>query len=344
MFPIKLAAALLLAVPAAAIASGKEPASYKDGFAHLINNPQILSADEFTKVDKMPKSVALYFDGDRLHRKVPKEVTSFVEDQLTQKMVSEGLHEVAECADCKKTKIVVLKDALRVETPASTKAEFAELGEKVGADAFMMWDANETDGRFNLAMRMVDAERGNILWSKEYSKNITKEDVELGYSEIDWRLSVASWGLTATREATEGGSDATLSGVTAVKLDRRMMPHDNYGIGYSFGVSYFKNTSGTEVFDVSGFSLDARVILDMGRMFDRVPYSLYAGVGNVHYNESRGFKMDAGMEFPFAKHGFMSVGVVQMSGDMIEWDSKPGYLDSSEFGGIAYDFTVGFNF
>jgi len=340
----KYAAIVAILVAPSIAGASEQPAGYKDGFAHLINDPSILSSDDFKDVKSLPGSVALYYDGDRLHRKVPKEVAQFVEDQLTVKMVNEGLMRVADCPDCKKTKVVVLKDAMRVETPASSKKGFEELGQRVGAESFLMWDANETEGRFNLATRLVDAQKGEILWSKEYIKNITQRDVELGYSQIDWRLSLSTWGLTATREATEGGKAATLSGVTAITIDRKMMPHNNNGIGYSVGFSYFKNTSGNTLFDVSGYALKARVIADMGRLFDRIPYIVYAGLGNVQFNESRGFMLDAGVEFPFSKHGFASFGAVQLSGDQIQWDYEPGYLSSSEFGGVAYDFTVGFNF
>lgn len=343
MKKMKLTAlSLLLAAPLAVNAADR--ASYKDGFTHLIQDPQILSEGEFSEVKKMPESVALFFDGDRLHRKVPKSVTSVVEDQLTMKLVKSNVMEVADCSDCKKTKILILKDAMRVEKPASTTKQFKELGEKVGADAFMMWDANETDGRFNLDLRLVTADTGRVIWSKEYSDEISTDDVELGYSEIEWRTSVSSWGLTSTRMATTGGSEATLSGVTAISIDRMMKPHDNKDVSYSIGLKHFQNTSGEDLFEIDGFALGARVYLDMGRMFDRVPYSIYGGVNNIHYNDSRGFMFDGGIEMPFAKHGYMSFGFVQLSGDQITWDAAPGYEDASDFGGIGYDFTIGFNF
>jgi len=324
--------------------SNADSANYKDGFTHLVKDPKVLSSDEFNGVEDMPGTVALYFDGDRLHRKVPKAVSGLVEDLLTMKLVSAGQMKVAECADCRKTKVLVLRDAIRVETPASSREQFTELGKTVGADAFMMWEAKETDGEFNLALRMVDAEHGSIIWAKEYSKEISQNDVDLGYSQIEWRLSVGTWGLGAVRTATEGGSDATLSGVTLISLERKMMPWDNDGISYSFGYKFFKNTSGAELFDLTGHSLNARVYLDMGRFFERVPYSLYFGVGNLQYNDSRGFLLDFGVEIPFSSHGYMSIGAVQVAGDQITWEAEPGFYDASEFGGIAYDFTIGINF
>jgi len=342
---MKIGLSTLLVMPMIASAVDKhDAASYKDGFTHLISDPKVLNSTEFEEVDFLPESVALYYDGDRLHRKVPKIVTDVVESQLTMKLVKTKAMKVAECADCNKTKIVVLKDAIRVETPADTAEEFKELGKKVGADGFMMWDATEADGRFNLAMRMVNTETGHIVWSREYNKDISKEDVELGYSEVTWRSSVSTWGLTSTRNATAGGTEAVLSGVTAIGIERKMIPFDNSGVGYSIGLKYFQNTSNTDTFSVTGGVLNARVVMDMDRMFGRIPYSLYAGLGNVQYNSSRGFMLDAGIEIPFANHGYMGFGVVQLSGDKIDWDEKPGFESYSEFGGVGYDFTIGFNF
>ncbi len=339
---VSLGVALLIA--AIPLNSQAESANYKDGFTHLVKDPKVLSNEEFTGVVDMPKTVALYFDGDRLHRKVPKNVSGLVEDLLTMKLVSSDQMKVAECADCRKTRVLVLKDAIRVETPASSREEFTALGETVGADAFMMWEAKETNGEFNIALRMVDARKGSIIWAKEYSKEISQSDVDLGYSEIDWRLSVGTWGLGSVRKATEGGSDATLSGITSINIDRKMLPWDNDGISYSFGYKYFKNTSGAELFDLTGHALSARVFMDMGRFFNRVPYSIYFGVGNLQYNDSRGFMIDFGVEIPFSNHGYMSLGGVQVAGDQITWEKTPGFHDSSEFGGIAYDFTIGINF
>lgn len=348
MNEVKYKAAWLSAIMAATFSLNAqalgEAASHKDGFSHLINDPKILNPEELSQVKPLPKTVALYFDGDRLHRDVDKEITEFVADQLTMRLVSDGTFEVAECSECDKTRVYVLKDAMRVKAPATTTEEFADLGDKVGADGFIKWDAKETDGRFNLAMRLVDSKKGNVLWSKEYTKEISQSDVERGYTEVDWRLAVSALGLVSTREATQGGTDATLSGVTAIKLNRKITPFDNEGVGYSAGITYFKNTSGQDTFDVSGTILGGRVYVDMGRMFNRIPYSLYGGVGAAIYNESRGFTFEGGFEFPFADYGYIAVGFLNLSGDSITWDSKPGFTNTSEFGGTTYDFTVGFNF
>jgi len=344
----KYKAAWLSAVLAATFSlsanAAEQVATHKDGFSHLINNPNILSKSDFSDVAELPKSVALYFDGDRLHRNIDKEITEFIADQLTTRLVTDGTFKVAECTECNKTRVYVLKDAMRVQAPATSTSEFAELGEKVGVDAFIKWNAKETDGRFNLAMRLVDSEKGSVIWSKEYTKNITQDDVDRGYTELEWRLAVSAIGFTATRSATQGGEDATLSGLTALKISRKIIPYDNDGVSYEAGLTYLQNTSGSSTFNLSGTILGGRVMLDMGRMFDRIPYSLYGGVGAAIYNDSRGYTFEGGLEFPFADYGYLSVGFVNLAGDTVEWDSKPGFTDSSEFGGTTYDFSVGFKF
>ncbi len=319
------------------------PSQYA-GFARLLDDDSILVPEELLDINKNIRRIAFYHNGDRLHRKIPKQVHLMIENKLFGKFMGLGRFEVIDCIECRTTRVNFEDSRMHISQSAQSNQDLRELSKKVRVDAFLLWSASMHENKFTVNLRMISAKSNEILWLKEYVKKTTREQEELEFESIEMEFTVSALGLSSTRPGVALVSDAKLDSVSAFGIRRRESTSLNKEIEYSLGVEYFKNFSATDEFSVSGFNLEGRIFVNIAAMQDWVPTKAYLGVGQAFFSGSHGLMMKFGLEFPFVTNGFMSLGAVHLVSKDVEWDSNTDYADKSEFGGSGLDLTLGYRF
>ena len=320
------------------------PTSQYAGFARLLDDDSILVPEELLDISKNIKRIAFYHNGDRLHRKIPKQVHLMLENKLFGKFMGLGRFEVVDCIECRTTRVNFSDARMHISQSAQSNQDLRELSQKVRVDAFLLWSASVHENKFTMNLRMVSAKSNEILWLKEYAKKTTREQEELEFESIEMEFTISALGLSSTRAGVGGVSDASLDSVAGFGIRRRESTSLNQDIEYSLGVEYFKNFSGTDEFSVSGLNLEGRIFVNIAAMEDWVPTKTYLGVGQAFFSGSHGLVLKFGLEFPFVTNGFMSLGAVHLVSKEVEWDKDADYVDKSEFGGSGLDLTLGYRF
>ncbi|MGB3665708.1 MAG: hypothetical protein WA963_01990 [Bermanella sp.] len=322
---------------------GLPPTMYA-GFSRLLDDESILVPEELLDVDNNIKRIAFYHNGDRLHRKIPKQVHLMIENKLLGKFMGLGRFEVIDCIECRTTRVNFEDSRMMISQSAQSNQDLRNLSKDVRADAFLLWSASVHEDKFTVNLRLVSAKSNELVWLKEYAKKTTREQEELEFESIEMEMVVSSWGLASERDGVGAVEDATLSGVTGFGLRRREYTTLNKDVEYSLGVEYFRNFSSSDEFNVSGFNLEGRIFVNISALKDWVNTKAYVGIGQAFFSGSHGLMMKFGLEFPFVTNGFMAIGAVYLVKEDVEWDSNADYEDSSEFGGAGLDLTLGYRF
>lgn len=322
----------------------KPPTQYS-GFAMLLDDEGILVAEELLDVDANIKRIAFYHTGDRLHRKIPKQVHLMIENKLMGKFMGLGRFEIVDCIECRTTKVDFSQNKMNISQRAEDNQGLRELSKDIRADAFVLWNASVHENKFTVNLRLVSAQSNSIVWLKEYSKKTTREQESMDFETTQWEVVIGAWGLDSERDAVSVGTDdATLEGVTSFGIRRRESTTLNKDIEYTLGVDYFRNFSSTEQFSINGINVEGRMYVNISAMENWVRTQAYMGIGQAFFSGAHGLMLKFGLEFPFVTNGFMSLGAVYLVPGEVEWDADSDYVDKSEFGGTGLDLTLGFRF
>ncbi|MEC8104638.1 MAG: hypothetical protein VX133_12955, partial [Pseudomonadota bacterium] len=140
---------------------GLEPpemrSSLYTGFTQLLDDDKTLVKEELIDLPESVRRVALYHNGDRMHRKIPKQVHLMIENKLMKRMLDSGRFEIIQCLECRTTQVAMREDRLEVSHVAVDNQALRKLGQHVRADAFLFWNASVEQNKFTINLRMVDA-------------------------------------------------------------------------------------------------------------------------------------------------------------------------------------------
>lgn len=341
----------LLLLPSLACADNKtelplsSPApSLYTGFGQLLDDDKTLVLEELIDLDSNIRRVALYHNGDRLHRQIPKQVHLMIENKLMHRIMDSGRFEVIQCIECRTTQVAMRADKLEISHAAESNQALRALAKHVRADAFIFWNASVHEDKFTINLRMVDGRNNQLLWLKEYSKITTREQEEQGFDSVNYELTVGAWGIDGSRKNLTDGSSEEVNGVTVFGLRRRETTSIDDSLEYTLAIEYFRNFSGTDLFNVSGINLEGRIIADIPSMDELIDTRVYLGMGQAFFNDSNSLIFRFGFEFPFFSDGFMDFGVTYLPEVDARWDKKDGYEEVGKFGGSSYDLTLGVRF
>ena len=321
-----------------------QPASSYTGFNQLLEDDKTLVLEELMDLDEKVVRIALYHNGDRLHRLISKQVHQMIENKLMRRLITSGRFEVIQCIECRVTKVHMTGDQLKISQAAENNQELRALSKKVRADAFMFWNASVHNDKFTINLRLVDGNNNELLWLKEYSKKTSKDADTKGFDHVDYEFIVGAWGVSGSRKNIASSNQEELDGVTVIGLRRRESTSINEEIEYTLGFEYFRNYSQTKEFDISGYNLEGRIIAGIPSFSDILDTRAYMGVGQAFYNNSNSLIFRFGLEFPFFSDGFMDFGVVMMPESDVEWKTNSQYENTGKFGGTSYDLTLGVRF
>jgi hypothetical protein len=320
------------------------PPTQYAGFSRLLDDESILVPEELLDIQKDIKRIAFYHNGDRLHRKIPKQVHLMIENKLLGKFMGLGRFEVIDCIECRTTRVNFEDQRMHVSQSAQSNQDLRNLSKDVRVDAFVLWSASNHEDKFTVNLRMVGSKSNELLWLKEYAKKTTREEENLEFETVQLEMTVSSYGLGAERDGVGATADAELARVTAFGVRRRESTTLNKDIEYTLGAEFFKNYSSTDAFSVSGINLEGRIFVNIDAVKDWVNTKAYVGIGQAFFSGSHGLMMKFGLEFPFVTNGFMSLGAAYLVEEEVEWDADANYVDKSEFGGAGLDLTLGYRF
>lgn len=320
------------------------PPTLYTGFEQLLDDDKTLVLEELLDLDENIKRIALYHNGDRLHRLIPKQVHQMIENKLMGRLIDSGRFDVIQCIECRTTKVEMAADELKISQAAENNQQLRALSKQVRADAFMFWNASVHDNKFTINLRLVSGSNNELVWLKEYSKRTTKEAEEMDFGTVKYEIIVGAWGIGGSRDSVTTGSDAELSGATVIGIRRRESTSINEDIEYTLGLEYFRNYSGTDLFDLSGYNLEGRIIADIPSLEEIIDTNVYLGIGQSFFNNANSLIFRFGFEFPFFTDGFMDFGVVYMHESDVDWKKDSDYEGSGKFGGASYDLTLGMRF
>jgi hypothetical protein len=323
---------------------GEPPPTLYTGFVQLLDDDQTLVLEKLMDVDESIQRIALYHNGDRLHRFIPKQVHQMIENKLMGRLIDDGRFEVIQCLECRTTKVVMAVDELSISQAAENNQELRALSKKVRSDAFMFWSASVHENKFTINLRLIDGENNELLWLKEYSKKTTKEDEDNDFDRATYELIVGAWGVKGNRESNALADEAELDSATVIGIRRRESTTLNEDIEYALGFEYFTNLSSEDTFNLSGYNLEGRIIADITALDDVLDTKVYFGVGQSFLNDATSLIFRFGFEFPFFKDGFMDFGVIYMQEIDVRWEENPAFEEIGTFGGAGYDLTLGVRF
>jgi hypothetical protein len=320
------------------------PPTLYTGFGQLLDDDKTLVLEDLMDLDEGIQRIALYHNGDRLHRLIPKQVHQMIENKLMGRLIADGRFEVIQCLECRTTKVVMAVDQLNISQAAENNQELRTLSKKVRSDAFMFWSASVHDNKFTINLRLIDGKNNELLWLKEYSKKTTKEDENNDFDRVTYEFIVGAWGVKGSRESNTLADDIELDGATVIGIRRRESTALNEDIEYTLGLEYFTNYSSEETFNLSGYNLEGRIIADIPALDNVLDTKVYLGVGQSFVNDATSLIFRFGFEFPFFKDGFMDFGVIYMQEINVRWKEDPAFEEIGTFGGAGYDLTLGMRF
>jgi hypothetical protein len=327
---------------------GLEPpemrSSLYTGFTQLLDDDKTLVKEELIDLPESVKRVALYHNGDRMHRKIPKQVHLMIENKLMKRMLDSGRFEIIQCLECRTTQVAMREDRLEVSHVAVDNQALRKLGQHVRADAFLFWNASVEQNKFTINLRMVDARDNKLLWLKEYSKKTTLEQEVEGFDSVNYEFLIGAWGISAERDHLSSTDSEEVKGVTVFGIRRRETTSLDDQLQYTLAFEYFRNFSNRENFDISGINLEGRIIADIPSMDDLIDTKVYLGMGQAFFNDTNALVFRFGFEFPFFKDGFIDYGVTYLPESTAKWTSVSGLEDTGKLGGASYDLSLGLRF
>ena len=324
------------------LSSEERPSSLYAGFSQLLDDEHTFELDDLSDmVGPRIKRVALYYNGDRLHRKIPKQVHKMIENKLMGKIISHERFVVVECVDCRNTKVIFKEDSLKVTKAIESNQDLRKMSRQVRVDAFVFWNASLHLNKFTINLRMVDGKDNTILWHKEYSKKSTYENEDSDQTSVRYEFVSGTWGIGGDRDRTNAlVDDASFGGVFTVGLRRREISTSNPNIQYTLGLEFFANASSRDEFNLSGINLEGRIVANLLSVQEYINAQLYFGVGQAFYNENHSLVFKAGMEFPFFETGMINFGMVMLTSGDVEWEVNSDYETTGTFGGVSYDLSL----
>ena len=126
------------------------PSSLYTGFTQLLDDDKTLVKEELIDLPESVQRVALYHNGDRMHRRIPKQVHLMIENKLMSRILESGRFEMIQCLECRTTQVAMRADRLEVSHVAVDNQALRSLGKHVRADAFLFWNASVQDNKFTI--------------------------------------------------------------------------------------------------------------------------------------------------------------------------------------------------
>jgi len=311
-------------------------------FTEMLRSEKILSMQELNSMDFAVRSVAFYRIGDRQNKKFDRNFYETIEQKMINKFIPMNRFSVHECFECKTTRVLLKEKQFSVLRQLDSNASLSELGEKLGVDHFVLWDAYMHKGNPMLNIRVVGAANGQVRWSRQYHG-------EQEQQELNWEFYTSVWGLEATRPATTAAEDAVVTPLIAVGFRRLTESTISKRLFYGYGAELFFNTEDRAKIDVYGLNINGRVAIELDPSLGMEDKSYgnwlaYFSVGQAFLYNTPTLIMRSGIEMRINKKSFIDIGTVTVKEKEFSVRSYSGYSNRATLGGTNYDLTIGYRY
>ena len=334
---------LMLLLPVFALAAGTpsdtsvdESAGMYSPFYRLINYPETLAEKTLKDIDYSIFKVALYQIEDRRSREVSKATHAMLESRITEKLVQSGRFRVMSCIECKTTRVSFINQELKVTQPIEDNEQLKLLGEKIGADAFLLWRTIATETSESLSFRLVKAEDNSIIWAKQYT-----DDEITNLQQVHYDIYVGLIGQKTTRIDTITADTVKLDSLATFGVRRKEKAAFDPAVEFSLAAELVTSLFAPKEFDLYGIMLEGRVFYDTQWNADFVPIKIYAGIGEVFFPRSQNLFARTGVEFSLGDNGFIDVGLFYLRDTNVRWGSDGNYQRNSTLGGMTGELILG---
>jgi len=312
-------------------------------FSEMLNSEQILSMAELNKMDFAVRSVAFYRIGDRQNKLFDRHFYETIEQKMINKFTGLNRFSIHECFECKTTRVLLKEKQFSVLRQLDSNESLKELGEKIGVDHFILWDAYMHKDSPMLNIRVVSAASGQVRWSRQYQG-------EQQLQELNWEFYTSVWGVEAVRQAkTTANYDSVVTPIIAVGFRRLAESTISKRLFYGYGAEAFFNTEGRAEIDIYGFDVNGRVAIELDPslgMEDKTygNWLAYFSVGQAFLLNTPTLVMRSGIEMRINKKSFIDLGTVTIKEKEFEVRANSKYVSKATIGGTNYDLTIGYRF
>jgi len=313
------------------------------GFVNLINDPKALVFHDLFELPPSIKRVALYNSNDKLSKSLGKQTKTMIEGQILAELLNTKRFEIAACVECTQINVILNEEQVKIEKAIESNQELRRLAKTIAVDAFFMWSAQVIESQYRIDMRLVRASDNQVMWTHQYAKKTTEDEVEQDFKFTQWEVYLSSIGFKLERTSNTL-SDLDIGQISVFGIRRReastFYPHLNYGLG----VEIFGNITQRQAMPFIGGSINGRLSLDFPALQKYIPTSTYIEVAQSLYNQNQALIFKYGLEFPFSKNGIINLGVLYSPENTITWDALNDYSTESTFGGATYEIMLGYRF
>jgi hypothetical protein len=311
-------------------------------FSEMLSSSHVLSITDLNDLDFSVRSVAFYRIGDRQNKKFSRNFYESLEQKLISKFIELKRFSIHECFECKTTRVLLKEQQFSILRQLDSNKSLDELGEKIGVDHFILWDAFMHKNNPILNIRIVSAENGQVRWSRQYHGEQEEQ-------ELNWEFYTSLWGLEATRKATTAAEDAVVTPLIAIGFRRLEDSTVSKRLFYGYGAEFFLNTEGRTDIDIYGLSLNGRVAVELDPSLGMEDKSygnwlVYLSLGQAFIYNTPTLIMRSGVEIRVNKKSFVDIGTVIIKEEEFSVRKSTGYASEATLGGASYDLTIGYRF
>lgn len=310
-------------------------------FMNLISNPAFMPPEQLQEIDFSVRSMAFYRVADRQNKKFPRHFYDAIEQKLVNKFLQVRRFSVHECFECKTTRILLKEKHFEILRQLDSNGKFKEIGEKIGVDSFVLWDAYLHKDEPVVNVRIVSAENGQIRWSTQFHS----EPV----FEYTWEIYSSYWNLPISRASTGSGPDLDIT--TTLNFGTRMLSRSTISrfLYYGFGLDFFFNTVDRDNVSVYGVNVNGKLSMELDPIFGMKSknygnWLVYAGVGQTYVNLVPTIGGRLGLEVRFNRRAYIDIGYLYFQEAQYEQGKKTGYESAAVIKGLGTEVSLGARF
>jgi len=311
------------------------------GFINLMSDPKAMIFHDLYELPPSIKRVALYNNNNKLSKTLSKQTKTMIEGQILAELLNTKRFSVTACVECNQINVILNEEQVKIEKAIESNQQFRKLAKTIAVDAFFVWSAQVIDSQYRIDMRLIRAQDNQVLWTHQYAKKTTEEDVEKDFKTTQWEVYLSSIGFKMDR-TSDTLTKLGVGQISVLGLRRReastFYPHLNYGLG----IEVFGNITSRNSIPFIGGALTGRLSLDFPALQKYIPTSTYIEVAQSLYNQNQALIFKYGLEFPFAKNGIINLGVLFTPVNTITWNALENYSTQSTFGGATYEIMLGY--
>lgn len=313
----------------------------QEKFMALLGSPGMLSVETLNEIEFNTRKIAFYRFNDRQYRNFPRVFYDVIEQRLMDKFLRPKRFSVHECFECKTTRVLLKEKQFSILRQLDSNKNLADVGEKIGVDSFVLWEAYMYKGEPVLNLRVVSAVDGRVVWSRQYQN-------EPDY-EYEWEFYSSLWGLKTSRQSTGAEADISISPLLDFGIRTLTRSTITRRLYYGYGIEAFLNTSDRDKIALFGLALSAKLALELDAMLgiERTSYGnwlIYGSIAQALVKSKPVIISKGGLEVRMNRRSYVSIGGVFLFST--EFGSTPlvGYSNTATLGGLSYELTFGFRF